>query len=171
MKKALVIPMALMLGVLLAAPAPAKQALKPQDRNFVVKAAQGNTSEVMVGKLALQKSKNNNVRLIAKHLVNDHGAANKSLANVAKSVGVSMPKGPSADGRQIYNKLARLSGSKFDQTFINAELADHRKDAPAYAHEVEHAANARVKDYAATYLPKVQMHAEMLQDAKAGKKL
>ena len=163
MKKLL--PVVMLACGLLTAPSFAAEQATGMDKMFVNKAAQGGNAEIMVGKLALQKSKNPSVRSIAQKLVNDHSAANAALARSAAQVKLTLPKGVNGEEKAEYNKLSRLKGEQFDRAFLQAELADHHATAKLFQQEMEHGKSGGLKDFAATYLPKVQMHADMISDA------
>ncbi|MBV9851757.1 MAG: DUF4142 domain-containing protein [Armatimonadetes bacterium] len=62
------------------------------DRRFMTTLAQGSMAEVKLGKLALQKTHNAQVRQVANTIVTDHSKANASLKQVAGQEGVRLPK-------------------------------------------------------------------------------
>src|SRR5262245_29686719 len=64
----------------------------PTPAVFVQKAAQDGMTEVELGKIALVKSKNAQVREFAQRMVNDHGKANQELASLAKTKGIDAPR-------------------------------------------------------------------------------
>jgi putative membrane protein len=138
--------------------------LSPADKLFVMKSLQGNEAEVKMGRLGLRKSRNPEVRKTAQHLLNDHAEANRALVKVAGQVGVATPKQINPGQKAAYRSLSSLNGKAFDQAFVKAGLMAHKKDIQAYAAEVENGKNETVRDYAATYLPRLQDHKTMLQD-------
>src|SRR6266700_8006286 len=63
-----------------------------QDTKFIQNAAQGNLTQMELGKLAAQKSQNDQVKQFAEHLQTDHQSANQKLQPIAQSQGVQIPQ-------------------------------------------------------------------------------
>ncbi|MBK4736582.1 DUF4142 domain-containing protein [Noviherbaspirillum pedocola] len=89
--------------------------------------AQGNLAEISVASLAMEKSKDEQVRNYAKILINDHTDAAEKLKNLAQKKDVTLPDHPNAKQEAERKKLRKLSGDKFDRQFLQqAGVADHR---------------------------------------------
>jgi putative membrane protein len=87
---------------------------------FVTKAAQTGMAEVELGKLALEKSQNAEVRAFAQRMVKDHGKANEELKTIAQGKNVTVPKTLDAKHQSMVDALKAKSGKEFD-----AEYAHH----------------------------------------------
>jgi putative membrane protein len=74
--------------VALCAPAYA-QSLSAPGKAFVEKAAKGNLAEVELGKLALQKSNDAQVKAFGQQMITDHSKANDSLKPIADSAHIA----------------------------------------------------------------------------------
>jgi putative membrane protein len=61
------------------------------DKNFVMKAAQGGMSEVEMGQIALRQASNDEVKRFAQRMVDDHSKANQELMQLAQSKGITLP--------------------------------------------------------------------------------
>jgi putative membrane protein len=141
------------------------------DRSFLQKAARGNLAEVETGQLAAQQSSDPQVKQFGERMVQDHSQANDKLKTVAESVGVQLPTQPSHADMQEMSKLKSLSGQKFDKTYANAMLKDHRKDVQEYEHVAQTAKNPEVRAYAEQTLPTLKEHlalAEQLPENSGG---
>jgi putative membrane protein len=57
--------------------------LAPQDKKFMMKAAEGGIEEVELGKLVASKTQDNDVKLFAQRMVDDHSKANDELKSLA----------------------------------------------------------------------------------------
>jgi putative membrane protein len=95
----------------------ADNAKAPQSTTFVNKAAQTGMAEVELGKIALSKSQDPEVRSFAQRMVEDHGKANKELASIAKAQGIDTPKSLDAEHRAMIDELKSKNGAEFDRTY------------------------------------------------------
>ena len=100
-------------------------------------------------------------------LNDDHSAANQKAIDVAKSMGVTAPDGPSAKQRADYNKMSKMSGAQFDRNFATHMVADHEKDIAEYKKESKQADAAG--EYAKGQIDVLQKHLESAKSLKSSK--
>jgi putative membrane protein len=131
---------------------------KSADARFVHDVVMGNLMEIKLGKLALENGLSDGVRKFGEHLVADHQKANDELTHIAQSKGISVPS--ALDDRHVkaYDRLAKLNGEKFDKKFLKDMVSDHEKDIRAFKQEASKGADAEIKQFASSYLPKLQKH-------------
>src|SRR5438046_6758441 len=86
-------------------------------QTFLKKAIEANYAEIEMGKLAQQNGKNDNVKQFGQMLSDDHTAANQKAIDAAKSLGMSPPDGPSAKQKAEYDRMAKVTGERFDRDF------------------------------------------------------
>ncbi len=141
---------------------PVNNTVAPVDKMFIMAAAQGNMAEVMTSQLALKKSRNEGVQMIAKMLIKDHGKALQDLKPVAQSAKVMMPKQPNAEQRAMYAILSRKSGMAFDKAFMGGQVKAHLKTIDLFQKENRTGRDKEATNYAATYLPGIQGHTSMI---------
>jgi putative membrane protein len=142
---------------------PQRQAASP-DRNerqgartFVRKAMQGDLAEIRMGKLAQARGTSARIKGFGRTLVTDHRSDYRKAARAGLSVAAIPALRPSAEQRQAYQRLAGLSGARFDRAFARHMVEDHRMD----IREHQQAANrfsGRVGDYAKNSLPVLRKH-------------
>jgi putative membrane protein len=130
--------------------------------DFAMKAAAGGMFEVEASKMAVQKATAANVKSFAEKLVADHTKANDELKALASKKSITLPSMVSKKHQDKLDKLAKLSGTEFDEEYMEMMDADHEKDVRLF----EKASNsddidAEVKAFAAKTLPTLRMHAEM----------
>jgi len=94
---------------------------------FVEKAAQDGMTEGELGKIALDKSQNAEIRAFAQRMVTDHGKANKELASLAKKKGIEAPTALDTEHRDMVKKLQAHDGSAFDIEYAHHMNMDHTK--------------------------------------------
>jgi len=123
---------------------------------FLKKAIEGNYAEIEMGKLAQQNGRNDSVKQYGQMLSDDHTAANQKAIDVAKSMNVSPPDGPSAKQKAEHDKMAKMTGERFDRDFARLMVADHQKDITEYKKEAKQADAAG--EYAKGEIDVLQKH-------------
>jgi putative membrane protein len=147
---------------------PASRQTNQPDRIFMHALAVGGMAEVELGKLAMQKDAGRPVKDFAEHMVRDHGAANDRLAALVKQDGINVPDRPDEEHRAMRAKLEQLSGSRFDEVYIQGQITDHQKTAQLLEYEIGSGENMDLKAFASDILPVVLEHLRMAQDIAAG---
>lgn len=141
---------------------PLALAAKTKADAFMLKAIQGNLSEIKVGQLAQQKGASEGVRHFGAVLEQDHSKANQQAMTAASSMGVTPPAEPSPKEQRIYRHLASLSGSKFDKAFAKAMVKDHKKDIAEFEKEAK-TSNSPASSYAQAVLPDLKKHLRLAE--------
>lgn len=103
-----------------------------KDKMFLRQAAEGGLAEVQFGQLAAQKGGSDDVKAFGQKMVDDHGALNKDVAEVADSVGVILPKRINKTDQAEHDKLNGLSGEEFDTEYLTLMVKAHHKDLREY---------------------------------------
>jgi putative membrane protein len=154
--------------IALAAAAPAMaqsgpNTLRQPDQDFLVKASEGNVSEIKLGQLALHKANTPQVRQFAQRMINDHTKAQEELVKDMHGFNIIIPDHVTKDAAGLYDKLNQESGVDFDKDYMNAMVSDHQNDVNTFQDEVKNGKNEQLRDYAQNTLPVLQQH---LQNAK-----
>jgi putative membrane protein len=135
------------------------------DAQFATKAAQGNMAEVELGKLATEKSQNDDVKKFGQRMMDDHTKAEQDLEGVASKDNLTVPKGPNAEQKAEKQRLEKLSGAAFDRAYMHLMVKDHTNDVAEFQKEANNtSANADLRDYAKRTYPTLEDH---LTNAKA----
>jgi putative membrane protein len=143
--------------LLLALPLAAYAADNP-DATFYKHAAEGGMSEVDLGKLAQEKSKNASVQEFGAMMVKDHSAANEKLKSVAAAQGVSLPTSASVGQMATKAKLEVLTGDTFDKSYIKGMIKDHKEDIAEFKKEATSGQDPKAKAFAVATLPTLKAH-------------
>lgn len=102
--------------------------LASEDQEMMQDIAHANLAEIEVGKLALEKSQNEQVRKFAQRLIDDHTAAMKELQKLAQSKNAELPTETDIQHKAIATALQALSGETFDNQFIQrVGVGDHQR--------------------------------------------
>jgi putative membrane protein len=126
-------------------------------------AAKGGTTEVQLGHLAAQKSKNPEVQRFASRMVRDHSKIDVKLTALASSKGVQLPDGKGLMNDATYLELKVLSGKEFDKAYVKAMVADHKDDVSSFEKQSADAQDPDVKSFAARTLPMLQEHLNIIE--------
>jgi putative membrane protein len=135
------------------------------DRQFVIDAAQGGMAEVQLGQLALERSRNPEVKQFARQMIQEHTRANERLMRLATQKGITPPTTPGPKYEASMSRLMQLSGESFDQAYMNeAGVNAHMESAAVYQRQAGLGQDPDLKAFAATILPRVQGHLEMASE-------
>lgn len=136
------------------------------DDHFVTEAAQGGQAEVQLGRLATQNGASQQVKQFGERMVTDHSKANTELSNIASQKGMTLPNKLDKKDQKEYDHLAKLNGHKFDKTYMNYMVKDHKKDVSEFKHEADHGNNPDLKNFASQTQPILQQHLQLAQQTK-----
>lgn len=141
--------------------------LSSSDRKFVTEAAEGGKMEVELGELAQQKAESDAVKQFGKRMADDHGKANRELADLASSKAVQLSDKPSSKAQREKDRLSTLSGAAFDREYVKMMVKDHEKDVAAFKRESQQAKDPDLKAWAAKTLPTLEDHLRMIKQVQS----
>jgi putative membrane protein len=141
------------------------------DQEFVTKAAQGNSTEVELGKIVAAKSKDPNVKQFAQMMVKDHNTALNELQELAQTKNLNFNDDLPDDAKSLQQKLSSDTGKQLDKDYMDGMVEDHQKDVQEFTDKSQNAKDPDVKQWASKTLPVLQEHLEKAQqiDAKLNK--
>ncbi len=138
----------------------------PADADFAVKAADAGMAEVELGKLALTKSTNADVKAYAQMMVDDHTKANDKLMSIAGTKAITLPAAMGDDHKKHMEDLAKKTGKDFDKSYMDMMADDHGKVVDMFRKESENAQDAELKAFASETLPVLIKHEEQAKTLK-----
>src|SRR5882724_9803578 len=137
---------------------------KSVDQEFLVDAIQGNLAEIDLGRLAVARTTNEDVRKFATHMVNDHSMANSEVSELARKKGVHVVTTPSQAQLKGYSRLSGVTGAEFDRDYAGMMVTDHLKDIALFEKTSTEAAEADVREWSAKSLPMLRKHLQMARE-------
>ncbi|HEY9316686.1 MULTISPECIES: DUF4142 domain-containing protein [Achromobacter] len=153
-----------------AAPMAAESKLDGNDRDFLENAAQAGHMEVEGSKLALEKSRNAEVKAFAQKMVDDHGKAGQQLAALAKKKGYDAPTEPSLV-QQAKLKTLGLRDDGFDKAYAESiGVSAHEDAVKLFQQAANEAKDPEVKQFATETLPTLEQHLQMAKTLDQGVK-
>ena len=137
---------------------------KPNDAQIAHIAYTAGQIDIKAAQLALQKSKNKEVRDFAENMVRDHTAVNDQALALVKKLNVTPQDNDTskaltkqADAKQA--ELAKLDGAAFDKAYADNEVAYHKTvDKALETVLIPDASNPELKDLLTTGLKIFQGH-------------
>jgi putative membrane protein len=135
----------------------------PTDRMFVRNAMEGGLAEVQLAQLTLQKSSNDQVKQFAQKMIDDHTKLNEQMKPVAQQLGVQAPTQISKKDSKTIAKMQSLSGSAYDQAYIQDMVKDHKKDLSDFQLEASSGSDPTVKDAANQGGQMIAQHLQLIQ--------
>jgi putative membrane protein len=131
------------------------------DQAFMKAAIQGDMAEVQIGQLAQQKGESQDVKQFGAMLQQDHGQNLQMAQQMAQQMGMTPPSGPNAEQKKVYERLSKLSGSRFDRQFAKDMVQDHKKEISKFQAEAKK--QGPVAQFAQQTVPVLQKHLQMAQ--------
>src|SRR6202007_3481881 len=155
-----------MVPLLIATPTLAQQgssAISQSGKEFLDFAAQVNQSEVQEGLAAKKRADAPAVRAFARLMVLDHMGLESQLAAVATENGVQLPNESSEQAKQQMATLQGMSGSKFDEAFMQHMVHGHQQAVQRFKSEKGHAQSQPVEAVVGATLPIIEQHLALAQ--------
>ena len=134
------------------------------DKKFVADSAQDSLAEINYAKLALQKSKDKNIREFATKMIHDHEMLIASMKPFAARMDEKLPSGPPLLDRAKYEELKLQSGTSFDRAYVEAMVKDHHADLESFIKERDQTQNPALKAAVIKGEAVIKSHAEMIDN-------
>jgi putative membrane protein len=153
--------MAASLAVGMCSVAVAQDSTKSADKSFIKDAIEGSQAEINFAKLALEKSKDSNVRMFAEKMIKDHSKLIEDMRPFAKKYDVKASGAPMMD-HVSYEELKMKSGTDFDRAYVTDMVKDHHADLKSFMDEESKTDNAELKDTVAKGEKVILGHTELI---------
>jgi putative membrane protein len=123
--------------------------------------------ESRLGQIAQQKAVNPSVRQFAQRMISDHSRMQGEWTAMASQNGMSInPQLDNSDKAKV-DQLNRLSGTEFDQTYMNLMIQGHQDALNRLQNEGQSTQSAAVRARVANDLPIVRQHLLLAQQVGA----
>jgi putative membrane protein len=140
--------------------------LTVDDTEFAVMAADAGMAEVELGRLALSKSSNAEVKQYAQMMVDDHTSANNKLMTIASSKQITLPTSISDKHKKHVDDMSKMSGKDFDKHYISMMVDDHGEVVDAFKKENENTKDTELKNFTSETLPILMKHHDQAKALK-----
>jgi putative membrane protein len=115
--------------------------------------------------LASRNGRSQEIRDYAGKMMNDQLVMLGYIKKIAVLRGLILPERLSKENREGYEKLAALSGKRFDKKFVNQMIDDRTRDLDLFRQALD-SSDAEVREFAEFYLPLIQKQLERVKELK-----
>lgn len=134
--------------------------------SFWIHAMQGGMAEVELGKLAVSRAQNAEVKKFAQKMIDDHTKANTELKALADKKSAVLPVDIGSGHKSLLDKLTALTGAEFDKAYVEAMVEDHEETVEFFEDKTDDS-DADIKAFATKTLPTLKSHLEMIKAIQA----
>ena len=120
------------------------QDTKSADKSFIKDATEGSQAEINLAKLALEKSKDPNVRKFAEKMITDHSKLIEDMRPFTAKYRVEA-SGTAVTEHVLYEDLKLKSGISFDRAYVEAMVKDHNEDLKSFIKEENSTSDPELK--------------------------
>jgi putative membrane protein len=144
---------------------------------FVESMAKAAMAEVVLGRLAVQRASDAEVKSFGQTMIDEHSAAHEELLLLGEQLNVLVPKAPDEAARGFAERLSSLRDADFDREYINAMVQRHTEAAAKLKPHAQpgdggtpvgtsgrRAHEQAIAQWAAKALPAVQKHLERARE-------
>jgi putative membrane protein len=128
------------------------------DEYFAMKAFSNGMCEVMLGRLALERATQPDIKTFAERMVKDHTELNNKIVEAARRKGIPLPTTMDAIQSVALNRLAAMSGSDFDRAFLKAQMCTHKDALHLFEHQACKGEDSDLKELANQAISTLQDH-------------
>lgn len=136
---------------------------------FLLQAMQDAMAEIHVCELAIEKSGNDEVRMFAQAMVDEHGRMGRDIEQLARRKGLGAPQDLRPEQEMTVEELSSLSGRDFEQRWIQYNIDAHERDIKVFRHYAGEEADPEIRMLAASMGETLVEHLKMAHEL--GKKL
>ena len=129
-----------------------------KDAQFLVNAAEINSEEINLGKLAQEKSKNAEVKKLGAALEAEHVKMNMTLSLLASKKQITLPMTVTNKTMDDSTTLSKKSGMAFDNAYCDMMVAGHKNAVAAFEKASAECTDVDIKNFAANSLTMLRMH-------------
>lgn len=128
--------------------------------DFAVEATDDGLLEIELGKIAVSKANDAEVKEYAQMIVDDHTKVNATLKTIADSKSITLPPTPSNDHSKTLDDFNKKDAKDFDKDYIDEMVRNHESDIDFYedAANDDDFADAELKAFAKETLPALRAH-------------
>lgn len=137
------------------------------ERRFVNKAADHGKTEIALAELATQQASNPEVKSFAQKLVDDHKKVDEELTSLAGQKNVKLDQDDDPKEERHYKRLAKKSGTEFDQEFVETMVDMHEADVKMFEKASTDAKDSALKSFAAKHVDHLRQHLQQAQSLRS----
>jgi len=131
---------------------------------FVQELKSSGQFEIESSTVALQKSKNEDLRKFAQQMIDDHKAADQKLTETLKQANLPEPQySMIEEQKDMLLTLTALEGVNFDRKYVQDQIQSHNAAINLLTSFSQRGDNKELKQLASTLLPTIKEHLKMAE--------
>lgn len=142
-----------------------RAATQAETKDFYNKLTQSNLTEVRLGELALFKSDNEEIRELGRILIEDHLRLQEDMREQIGE-GITLPSQVTGRTQKELNRLAKLSGERFDREFLDFMIQEHEKDISFLEQNARDLRSEEAVNFADRTIPILESHLERAEEIR-----
>lgn len=131
---------------------------------FLAQAVQDSLAEIEMCELALQKTSNEQIKVFAQKMIDDHSQMGREIEQMASRKNLSLPKNMGSEKSSTIQEMSKLSGADFDKKFMEHNVKDHENDIKVFKHYAGQEQDADIKAIAEKGVGILTQHLDMAKD-------
>lgn len=135
------------------------------DKQYAQAMAIRGIMEVRLGQLALDKTENADVKLVAHRMIKDYLNWNDGMEKAAVRLKIELPKDIDGKHKTEYDKVSALSGPAFDQAYLKEVIRLQQKALTMSHHEADEGSVSGFHHFAGIVVTNLQDQIEMARRA------
>jgi putative membrane protein len=143
---------------------PKSDATKERDEKFLVRAAEINFEEIMLGKLVQQRTVSEDLKAMAKMFEETHRTANVELRALAMSKSIAVPTAATKNVMDHYDQLNLKPTNEFDREYCGMAVKNHQEAISYFESYTNGPCDQDIKIWALGVLPDMRIHLQKAMD-------
>jgi putative membrane protein len=139
---------------------------KFSDTHFVDHAYTGGQNEVLLNRMALQRTQNEDVRKFAQKMLEDHGKANQDLLLIVSEARIAVPDKPLPEQEKDLRHISSNEVKNFDKEYMDHMVMNHEKSVKLFEQGSKELKNEKLKEFATKTLPVIKEHLKMAKETR-----
>ena len=131
------------------------------DATFVTVASMGNMDEIKAAEAAEKMSTNDDVKMFAQHMIEDHTKAGDEMKTLADKKGFHVSEMCDAKHMMAMEGMKKMSGADFDKAYVVAAVKDHEDTIALFKTAADNATDSDLKDFVKKEIPTFEDHLSM----------
>ena len=137
---------------------PKNDLAKEQDERFMVRVAEIDFEQILLGKLAYQRATSPEVKDFGKTVEEAHRTSKSELGSMAIMKSIAIPTTPTKSVHQVYDKINEASVEDFDATYLSSVIASHNEAIRLFEECIKGNNDQEIRTWAIGKLPDLRMH-------------
>lgn len=126
-------------------------------------------AEVKICEMAMEKSKNPDVKHFAQKMIDEHGRMSRDMEKLATDKKLEVPRAIRREQQMTVDELSGVEGAVFEQRWIQYEIDVHERDIKVFTHYADTEPDPDIKKMAKDGVRMFGDHLKRAHDV--GKKL